>query len=176
MAVSPLLSPSADVFPEAEILVSRFEYSFAFGDSLLTGYEWHRLYSILFRLSVAHTQILELHTTYIPTDYRCLLQFLLQPVIRHQKGNIPCSKSQSMMHKGQGDYARIIFWCEHFILLLTAVGLWLTWSSVDLKPYFCRQTGLAYMFTFLCITCYSLWQWKLTASLSVISLARGEQD
>jgi len=44
-------SPSADVFPEAEILVSRFvvlgtltilqmfEYSFAFGNSLLTGSE-----------------------------------------------------------------------------------------------------------------------------------------
>lgn len=34
-------------------------------------------------------QMLELHTTDVPSDYRSLLPFLLQPAIWQQKGSIP---------------------------------------------------------------------------------------
>jgi exportin-2 (importin alpha re-exporter) len=34
-------------------------------------------------------QMLELHTSDVPTDYRSLLPFLLQPAIWQQKGSIP---------------------------------------------------------------------------------------
>jgi hypothetical protein len=36
-------------------------------------------------LSEIHPQMPELHAAYVPTDYRCLLRFLLQPVIWQQK-------------------------------------------------------------------------------------------
>ena len=48
-------------------------------------------------LSEIHAQILKLHTTYVPTDYRSLLLFLLQPVIWRQKGSVPRSRYHSMM-------------------------------------------------------------------------------
>jgi CAS/CSE protein, C-terminus len=47
-------------------------------------------------LSEIHTQILELHATRVPTDYRSLLLFLLQPVIWQQKGSVPRSRYHSM--------------------------------------------------------------------------------
>jgi hypothetical protein len=73
-------------------------------------------------LSEIHAQILKLHTTYVHTDYRSLLLFLLQPVIWRQKGGVPRLRYHSMaiilsltMHGGQDDYARIICRCEHFV-------------------------------------------------------------
>lgn len=56
-------------------------------------------------------QMLELHTTDVPSDYRSLLPFLLQPAIWQQKGSVPglvkllkaflARDSQQMVASGQ---------------------------------------------------------------------------
>ncbi|KIM79900.1 hypothetical protein PILCRDRAFT_10069 [Piloderma croceum F 1598] len=77
---------SSDAFPGTEMHVYR---SVSGTPTTLPMFKWALLgpFTIIIRrkieqyipyLSETHAQMLELHTTYIPTSYRSLLPFLLQ--------------------------------------------------------------------------------------------------
>jgi hypothetical protein len=67
-------------------------------------------------LSEIHPQMPELHAAYVPTDYRYLLRFLLQPVIWQQKGSVPHSRYHSMVIiLSYINDAQRIGRCEYFV-------------------------------------------------------------
>jgi hypothetical protein len=142
----------------------------------MTGYIPH--------LSEIHAQILKLHTIYIPTDYRSLLLFLLQPAIWRQKGSVPRSRYHSMSiilsyindAWGTGWLCKnhIPMWVFRFVtdcdrVVIDVIQCGHETIFLDNCLCACKRMGLTHIFTYLRISCYSLWRSKLTASLWTIS-------
>jgi hypothetical protein len=138
--------------------------------------------------SEIHAQILKLHTTYVPTDYRSLLLFLLQPVIWRQKGGVPRSRYHSMAiilsyindAWGTGWLCKnnmyvdvsisFVINCDRVLIDVIQCEPATIFSGNHLCA--CRRTGLTHMFTYLHISYYSLWRTKLTTSLWIFHRCR----
>jgi hypothetical protein len=127
-----------------------------FGDRVwMTGYIPY--------LSEIHAQILELHTTYVPTDYRSQLRFLLQPAIWQQKGSVPRSRYHSMATDfvihirclGGRVIMQEIFRCEYSFFVTECDRVLTDMIQCGTETIFpgnhlcaCRRTWLTHMFAF----------------------------